>query len=346
MWGDYITQQEILSQFPQNYTIQDAVSETMHHIKEESERGGKILVSISGGSDSDIMMDIFERIGYPPGLVTYIWYDTGLEFEATKQHLDWLEEKYGVSIIRRRPVLPVAQAVRKYGVPFISKRVAMYIDRLQQHGFNWEDTNLEDSLAKHGRCMSALKWWYGTNGPGRFTIAEYAGLKEFLMKNPPPRISDKCCDYAKKMSAAHAVKELSATLNCTGVRQREGGARATAYHSCFSEATNKKVAEFRPLFYFTDEDKQEYKSYCDVRYSDCYEVYGMTRTGCAGCPFASKFEDELKIIKEYEPKLYNAVNKFFGPSYEYTRRYREFKELFKAQKREQKIKQKEIENHE
>lgn len=193
--SDHITQQEILSQFPQNYTIQDAVSETMHHIKEESERGGKILVSISGGSDSDIMMDIFERIGYPPGLVTYIWYDTGLEFEATKRHLDWLEEKYGVSIIRRRPVLPVAQAVRKYGVPFISKRVAMYIDRLQQHGFNWEDTNLEDSLAKHGRCMSALKWWYGTNGPGRFTIAEYAGLKEFLMKNPPPRISDRCkCD--------------------------------------------------------------------------------------------------------------------------------------------------------
>lgn len=83
-----------------------------------------------------------------------------------------------------------------------------------------------------------------------------------------------------------------------------------------------------------------------MRYSDCYEVYGMTRTGCAGCPFASKFEDELKIIKKYEPKLYNAVNKFFGPSYEYTRRYREFKELFKAQKREQKIKQKEIENHE
>lgn len=72
----------------------------------------------------------------------------------------------------------------------------------------------------------------------------------------------------------------------------------------------------------------------------------MTRTGCAGCPFASKFEDELKIIKEYEPKLYNAVNKFFGPSYEYTRRYREFKEEFKAKKREQKIKQKEIENRE
>lgn len=212
----------------------------MHHIKEESERGGKILVSISGGSDSDIMMDIFERIGYPPGLVTYIWYDTGLEFEATKRHLDWLEEKYGVSIIRRRPVLPVAQAVRKYGVPFISKRVAMYIDRLQQHGFNWEDTNLEDSLAKHGRCMSALKWWYGTNGPGRFTIAEYAGLKEFLMQNPPPRISDKCCDYAKKMSAAHAVKELSATLNCTGVRQREGGGESHRLSLLFQRSYEQK----------------------------------------------------------------------------------------------------------
>ena len=98
-----MTREEILSQFPQNYTIQDAVLETMHHIKEESDRNGKILVSISGGSDSDIMMDIFERVGYPTGLVVYAWYDTGLEYDATKRHLKYLEEKYGISIERYRP---------------------------------------------------------------------------------------------------------------------------------------------------------------------------------------------------------------------------------------------------
>ena len=55
----------------------------------------------------------------------------------------------------------------------------------------------------------------------------------------------------------------------------------------------------------------------------------MIRTGCAGCPFGSRFEEELEIIKKYEPKLYKAVNKIFAKSYEYTRRYREFKNTYK-----------------
>ena len=38
-----------------------------------------------------------------------------------------------------------------------------------------------------------------------------------------------------------------------------------------------------------------------------------------------QIEDELKIISQYEPKLYKAVNYIFGDSYEYTREYREFR---------------------
>lgn len=49
------------------------------------------------------------------------------------------------------------------------------------------------------------------------------------------------------------------------------------------------------------------------------------RTGCAGCPFGKDFENELKIIEEYEPKLYKAVNNIFGESYEYTRKFLEFR---------------------
>lgn len=210
-------------EFPPNYTIQDAVEQTAWHIREEAEQGGRILVAISGGSDSDIMMDMFERVGYPPGLVTYIWYDTGLEYSATKKHLDELQNKYGIQIVRYRPKFTVAQSVRKFGVPFLSKKASMYLDRLQNHGFQFEDDDLETSLNKYGKCMSALRWWYSSNGPGRFSISEYAGLKEYLMQNPPPKISDKCCDYAKKNPAKKAFKEFGITLNCTGVRKHEGG---------------------------------------------------------------------------------------------------------------------------
>lgn len=107
--------------------------------------------------------------------------------------------------------------------------------------------------------------------------------------------------------------------------------RAMAYSTCFSEATDKKIAQFRPLFFLTDSDKQQYKDFCGVIYSDCYEVYGFNRTGCCCCPFGSGFERELEVVKKYEPKLYAAVCKIFGPSYEYTRKYRKFKEALKRE---------------
>lgn len=37
------------------------------------------------------------------------------------------------------------------------------------------------------------------------------------------------------------------------------------------------------------------------------------------------FEQELDIIKEYEPKLYKAVCNIFTKSYEYRRAYEKFK---------------------
>lgn len=70
--------------------------------------------------------------------------------------------------------------------------------------------------------------------------------------------------------------------------------------------------------------KKAYENTFNITHSKCYSCYGLERTGCAGCPFGKDFETELEIIKEHEPKLFNAVNKIFGDSYEYTRKYREF----------------------
>lgn len=66
------------------------------------------------------------------------------------------------------------------------------------------------------------------------------------------------------------------------------------------------------------------KMHFDIQHSRCYSEYGLKRTDCAGCPFGRDFEFELEVIKKYEPKLYKAVNKIFGDSYEYTRKYKEF----------------------
>lgn len=314
---------ELLPLFPNNQTILDTVAKTLDHIED----GNKIMVSVSGGADSDILVDLFETIGYEPGQVVYVWFDTGLEYEATKRHLVYLEEKYGITIERHKAKVPIPLAVKKYGVPFISKRIAMYIGRLQRHGFSFDK-----SLCYAQKCESSCKWWNNQWGKGSsFNISVSAGLKEFMENNPPPAISDVCCQHAKKNVAHEVEKKIKPDISVVGVRQAEGGIRAKRHTTCFTPS-GKYAAQSRPLFFWSDADRAEYEAFRGVVHSDCYTVYGMKRTGCAGCPFNSRWEEELEVIKQYEPKLYKAACSIFGESYEYTRKYRKFKESWKREK--------------
>ena len=118
-----------------------------------------------------------------------------------------------------------------------------------------------------------------------------------------------------------------------GVRKAEGGARSTSYKNCFSEKSDDHD-EYRPLFWYTNNDKQCYEQHYGIEHSKCYTEYGLKRTGCCGCPYGQNLEFELEVLKEYDPKLYKAVCNVFKDSYEYTRQYRAFcEEMNKKQKK-------------
>ena len=159
-------------------------------------------------------------------------------------------------------------------------------------------------------------------------------LKEYMILNPPAfLISSKCCEYSKKKAAALFDKEFRPDLRVDGQRQAEGGIRASTYSSCFTPAGTHGAAKYRPLFYWNDDTKQEYKEWRGIRYSDCYEVWGFQRTGCLGCPCSSRAEEDLRIAEQYEPNKVRAAYAIFGKSYEYRRGYLQFKEAQKKEKR-------------
>jgi 3'-phosphoadenosine 5'-phosphosulfate sulfotransferase (PAPS reductase)/FAD synthetase len=281
------------------------------------------------------LLDVIHRLD-PDKKAVYVFYNTGLEYEATKRHLVDLEEKYNIKIEWVDPILPIPTCCRKYGVPFWSKRVSDYIQRLQRHGFKWEDRPFDELYAEYPKCKAALRWWcndWGKKESGAessFNIAYTPWLKEYMVSNPPPfSISAKCCEKAKKGPANLYEATHDFDMNCTGVRKAEGGARSTAYKTCFTQ-TMAGADAFRPLFWLTDKDKQDYKDCFGVVNSDCYEVWGMKRTGCCGCPFGKNFEQELDLIQQHEPKFYKAAVKVFGESYEYTRNFLRFREEMKA----------------
>lgn len=271
------------------------------------------------------MLDILHKVD-KDHKVEYVWFDTGIEYQATKDHLKYLEDKYGIEIKRYKAIKPIPVSCKEYGVPFLSKMVSQTIMALQKHNFKWEDKSFDELIQEYPNAKAYIKWWCNQYEPktSQWNVARNKWLKEFLIENPPTfKISDKCCEYAKKKVKKQCDKENGYDLECIGVRKSEGGIRATAYKNCFSHYDNK-IDEYRPLFFFKNDDKIDYENLFNVIHSKCYTEYGLTRTGCAGCPFGNDFEQKLDVLQKYEPKLYKACNNIFGESYEYTRKYREF----------------------
>lgn len=146
----------------------------------------KILVSVSGGADSDVMLDLLLRV-CPKEKLHFVFFNTGIEYEATMRHLEFLETKYDIKIERPHPDMPVPLAVKKYGLPFISKDISAKINSLQNNHFDFANDgwkSYDELVEKYPHCKSALQWWCNTKKG--FNISSTAYLKEFLISYPPP----------------------------------------------------------------------------------------------------------------------------------------------------------------
>lgn len=304
-----------------NPVIGKAIMTTYHKLNNCNY--SKVLCSISGGSDSDIVLDLMVKCDNNK-IVDYVYFDTGLEYLATKEHIKYLEVKYNINIEIIRPKIPIPLSCKKFGQPFLSKHVSEMMSRLQRHNFKWEDKPFDVLLQEYPNCKSALEWWCNAKPSPAHNINRNKLLKEFIILNPPDfKISQLCCKYAKKDLAHEKLKE-GYDLDVTGIRKSEGGVRATAYKSCFDN-NFASYDRYRPIFWFLDDDKLEYRKMFNISNSKCYSLYGLQRTGCCGCPFGRNFEYELQILEKFEPKLYKAVINIFNESYNYTRMYNEFK---------------------
>lgn len=304
------------------------------------------ICSYSGGSDSDIMIDLIEQtrklFGLPP--VKYVFFNTGLEMRATKDHVKEVAEKYGVEIEEIRPKINIVRATRLHGVPFVSKIMSAGLNEWQKKkvplSIADEYAQAEDKAAKrqelrerYPHCESVINFLCCCNSAGeprpniQLVINSSKYMLDFIKETPPDfQISAKCCDYCKKQIAHKVQKDYEMII--TGERRDEGGMRSVPRKDntalCFGETANGQY-RLRPLYYVSDADKAWYKEYYGVRYSDAYEVYGLTRTGCCGCPISYKAIDDLEKIRPYEPNVVKAAWNIFGKSYEYRRKYVEYK---------------------
>ena len=305
------------------------------------------ICSYSGGSDSDILIDLLETarkmFGMPP--IHYCFFNTGLEMKATKDHVKEVEKKYGITITEYRPQKNIVLATREYGIPFISKIMSSSLDTIQKKNLPLEIKEEYDAAEDKEAKRQELRERYPNSEQGinflcccnskgeprpniQLVINSSPFMYDFMKENPPDfKISAKCCDYCKKQVAHRVQKDYEMII--TGERRDEGGMRSVPRSEnlngtmCFSETSNGQF-RFKPLYYVSDADKDWYKRRFNIRYSDAYEVYGLTRTGCCGCSISSKAVEDLELIRPYEPNVVKAAWNIFGKSYSYRQKYKEF----------------------
>ena len=306
----------------------------------------KAICSYSGGSDSDIMIDLIERtrkiFNLPP--VKYVFFNTGLEMKATKDHVKATAEKYSVEIEEVRPKVNIVRATREHGIPFVSKIMSAGLEGWQKKGIPLsiaeEYDKADDKAAKRKElkerypgCESTINFLCCCNAAGeprpniQLVINSSKYMRDFISEYPPDfQVSAKCCDYCKKQ-IAHKIQN-GYDMIITGERRDEGGMRSVPRKEntslCFTETSSGQF-RLRPLFYVSDADKAWYKEYYGIRYSDAYEVYGLTRTGCCGCPISYKAVDDLEKIRPFEPNVVKAAWNIFGKSYLYRQQYVAYK---------------------
>ena len=84
---------ELLELTKKDFTVFDSVQKADGIIN--NKKYSSIICSISGGSDSDILLDLCTKID-KRNIIQYVFFETGIEYSATREHIKFLEKKYNI----------------------------------------------------------------------------------------------------------------------------------------------------------------------------------------------------------------------------------------------------------
>ena len=190
-----------------------------------------------------------------------------------------------------------------------------------------------------------LGWKVLSNGTGTKThyngtemLVFTAGPKMKWIKSSTETVYDLTYSEAgvREGETFTGIKEGSTVKTTFQIIAMEGdlllfkqGTNRYYFYNSKEAATNAEFVTYPTRTLYTDADKLCYEKNFDIQHARCYTEYNMKRTGCVGCPFNPRIDDELKVIEKYEPNLYKGAVAVFGKSYEYTKKYHEFRKMMK-----------------
>ena len=261
-------------------------------------------ISFSGGKDSCVMSALFDE-ALPGNKIPRVYANTGIELNMMVDFVKRERERdERIQIIK--PSVPIRQMLEEEGYPFKSKFHSRKVDTFQRNGMN--------RTVKVYLKLEPAK-------SGNYVLGDHACpkvLREQFEEGYALRISNKCCDRLKKDPLHKWQKENNRPYAVIGIRPSEGGKRENAQCMAFH---GDKLHAFQPLVPVSDEWERWYIESHNVRICDIYKPpYNFPRTGCKGCPYAIKIQEELDTLERYFPNERKQCEIIWKPVYDEYRR--------------------------
>ena len=322
-----------------NEILELSIKQAIERIKKAYEStDGQIYLSFSGGKDSTVLAKLIMMAELPVS-IPFVFANTGIELTAIKDFVTNFEYD---NVVIVKPRMPFGKILKEYGKPTISKLKSEMLSTYQRH------IDEPFSTARTYQLITGLRVKDGEIVEGSTTRLKLADKHmHYLHADTEFKIANKCCAYLKKHPFEDFAKDNDMNGYFSGVRVAEGGVRALKYNSCTSirKIGSKEYLNSMPIYDWTDEMVEEFIKEYDIELSKAYTVYGCNRTGCSACPFAKDVKQELKILYDYEPKMYKAMMFWLKDVYmyqlvecdwdeEYMKEYREFLLVIEARRKE------------
>ena len=258
----------------------------------------QFYISFSGGKDSTVLHYLIDE-ALPGNNIPRVYADTGIEYNDVKAFVKELQAKDDrIQIIK--PSVNIKRMLERDGYPFKNKQHSRILAVYQHSGVgNTVKQYLYDNRGKFN-CPKALKYQFS---------------EAFHLK-----VSEKCCQRMKKEPFQRWEKENGRSIALTGMMSSEGGLRESI-QSCIITDKDGKLKKFHPLLKVSEEWENWYIESRNIRLCTLYyPPYNFKRTGCKGCPYALRLQEQLEVMYTLMLEEYRQCELIWKPVYDEYRR--------------------------
>lgn len=258
----------------------------------------KFYISFSGGKDSTVLHYLVD-LALPNNRIPRVFSNTGIEYSKIVEFVKGMAEmddRFQIIFPKKN----IRKMLEEVGYPFKSKEHSTKLDQWQ----------------KGSRAYSVMKYANGDSSKSRFacpSILKYQFTDEFNIK-----VSPFCCHELKKKPFRKWQKENGKTIAITGMRAEEGGQRVNM--NCVV-TKNNEIVKFHPLSVVSEAFEDWFIAKYNIKLCELYyPPFNFKRTGCKGCPFTLKLQQQLDVMEKLLPNERKQCEYIWKPVYEEYRR--------------------------